>query len=178
HRGAAATHCSERCPVADAQRAARCPHGGRRPNEPGDRARPLRHPEDGRTPPLERLPQARNQLALPASGRTRPTAARAASRRQPRRDRLMSAPRASREPVPPRVLLRSEESEGRIAVIESTMPPRAKGPPLHTHGFNETFYVLDGELIVRVGDELTPVGAGEVAFARRHATHARQPERC
>jgi hypothetical protein len=30
---------------------------------------------------------------------------------------------------PPRVLVHSEESEGRVAVIESTMPPGGKGRP-------------------------------------------------
>src|SRR5262249_27070699 len=56
----------------------------------------------------------------------------------------MSSPRASSRPSPPRVLVRSEESGGRVAVIESTMAPAAKGPPLHTHTFDETFYTPGG----------------------------------
>jgi hypothetical protein len=32
----------------------------------------------------------------------------------------------------PKVLLRSEQSGGQVAIVESTMPPGAKGPPLHT----------------------------------------------
>src|SRR5262249_60887480 len=77
----------------------------------------------------------------------------------------MSSPRASSRPSPPRVLVRSEESGGRVAVIESTMAPAAKGPPLHTHTFDETFYILEGELTVQLGNELMLVGAGEAAFA-------------
>jgi quercetin dioxygenase-like cupin family protein len=45
------------------------------------------------------------------------------------------------------------------------MPPGAKGPPLHTHEFDEAFYVLEGELTVQVGGELRTIGAGEAAFA-------------
>jgi quercetin dioxygenase-like cupin family protein len=72
---------------------------------------------------------------------------------------------------PPRVLLRSEQSGDRVSVIESTMPAGAQGPPLHTHAFDEAFYVLEGELTVRIVDELTAVGAGQLAFARRGIPH-------
>jgi quercetin dioxygenase-like cupin family protein len=72
---------------------------------------------------------------------------------------------------PPRVLLRSEETDGRIAMIESTMPPGAAGPPLHTHAFDETFFVLDGELTFQVGDEVRVARAGEVAFALGGVPH-------
>jgi quercetin dioxygenase-like cupin family protein len=67
--------------------------------------------------------------------------------------------------VLPRVLLRSAESEGRVSVVESAMPPGAKGPPLHTHEFDEAFYVLEGELTVQLGQELRNIGRGELAFA-------------
>jgi mannose-6-phosphate isomerase-like protein (cupin superfamily) len=65
----------------------------------------------------------------------------------------------------PRVLVRSEQSDGRVGVIEGLMPAGAAGPPLHKHDFDETFYVLDGELTFHVGGELVAVRAGEVAFA-------------
>jgi quercetin dioxygenase-like cupin family protein len=45
------------------------------------------------------------------------------------------------------------------------MPAGAKGPPLHTHEFDEAFYVLEGELTVQVRQELRKVSAGELAFA-------------
>jgi len=51
------------------------------------------------------------------------------------------------------------------------MPPGAKGPPLHTHAFDETFYALEGELVFQVGDGLITVTAGEVAFALGGAPH-------
>jgi quercetin dioxygenase-like cupin family protein len=77
----------------------------------------------------------------------------------------------SAESPPPRVLLRSEQSDGHVSVIESTMPAGAKGPPLHTHDFDEAFYVLDGELTFQLGDELRMAGPGELAFALRGVPH-------
>jgi quercetin dioxygenase-like cupin family protein len=65
----------------------------------------------------------------------------------------------------PKVLVRSEQSGGRVGVIESVMPAGAAGPPLHTHEFDEAFYVLDGELTFKLDGELVTVGAGELAFA-------------
>jgi quercetin dioxygenase-like cupin family protein len=51
------------------------------------------------------------------------------------------------------------------------MPAGAKGPPLHTHDFDEAFYVLEGQLTVRVADELVTVGAGQLAFALSDVPH-------
>ena len=53
------------------------------------------------------------------------------------------------------------------------MPSRngATGPPLHSHDFDEAFYVLDGELTFQVDQELVVVSNGEVAFARGGAPH-------
>jgi mannose-6-phosphate isomerase-like protein (cupin superfamily) len=65
----------------------------------------------------------------------------------------------------PVVLVRSEQSTGRVGIVESVMPPGAAGPPLHTHHFDEAFYVLEGVLTFHLDGELVEVGAGELAFA-------------
>ena len=65
----------------------------------------------------------------------------------------------------PKVLVRSEQSTGRVGIVESVMPPGATGPPLHEHDFDEAFYVLEGELTFHLGGDLVTVGAGELAFA-------------
>ena len=78
-------------------------------------------------------------------------------------------------PVPsPRtnVLLRSEETGGHVSVTEIVVPPHSAGPPLHTHDFDEAFYVLEGELIFRIEEALMTKGAGELAFAPRNVAHA------
>ena len=69
------------------------------------------------------------------------------------------------------VLLRGEQSAGQVSVTEVVVPPRA-GPPLHRHDFDEAFYVLEGELIFQLADELTTTGAGELTFVPRNVPHA------
>ena len=68
----------------------------------------------------------------------------------------------------PKVLLRSEDSRGALAVVELT---GSATPPLHRHDFDETFYVLEGELTFQLGEELFTRRAGEVAFAPRGVAH-------
>ncbi len=69
------------------------------------------------------------------------------------------------------VLLRSEESGGRVSVVEILVPAHAGGPPLHTHDFDEVFYLLEGELIFQVEEALATKGAGEFSFAPRNVPH-------
>ena len=45
------------------------------------------------------------------------------------------------------ILLRSEQSGGHASMIEIVVPAHNAGPPLHTHDFDEAFYILEGELI-------------------------------
>jgi mannose-6-phosphate isomerase-like protein (cupin superfamily) len=71
----------------------------------------------------------------------------------------------------PQVLVRSEQSDGRVGVVESVMPSGAVGPPLHKHDFDETFYVIDGELTFHLDGDLVTVGAGGLAFAPGGAPH-------
>jgi mannose-6-phosphate isomerase-like protein (cupin superfamily) len=55
--------------------------------------------------------------------------------------------------------------------MDNVVPPRMTGPPLHRHGFDELFCVLDGELTFQLGDERVTRRAGELAFAPRGAAH-------
>lgn len=71
-----------------------------------------------------------------------------------------------------KVLLRSEETGGQLSVTEIVVPAHSAGPPLHTHDFDETFYMLEGELTFQVHDVLVTKGAGEVSFAQRNVAHA------
>jgi quercetin dioxygenase-like cupin family protein len=68
----------------------------------------------------------------------------------------------------PEVLLRSEESDGAVAIVALGGGGR---PPLHHHDFDETFYVLEGELAFQLGDDLFTRRAGELAFAPRGVPH-------
>ena len=70
------------------------------------------------------------------------------------------------------ILLRSEQSGGHLSMVEIVVPARSAGPPLHTHDFDEAFYMLEGELIFQVEDALITKRAGELAFAPRNVMHA------
>jgi quercetin dioxygenase-like cupin family protein len=70
------------------------------------------------------------------------------------------------------VLLRAEETGGDVSVTEIVVPAHTDGPPLHTHDFDEAFYMLEGELIFQVEDALVTKGAGELSFAPRNVPHA------
>ena len=65
----------------------------------------------------------------------------------------------------PTVLLRSEQSGGRVSAIEVEVPARWPGPPLHRHDFDEAFYVLEGELTFQLRDELRSAEAEPPAWA-------------
>jgi quercetin dioxygenase-like cupin family protein len=69
------------------------------------------------------------------------------------------------------ILLRAEQSGGEVSAMVNAVPDRWAGPPLHRHDFDEAFYVLEGELTFRLGDELTTARAGEFVFAPRGSVH-------
>ena len=78
-------------------------------------------------------------------------------------------------PSPPNlitnVLLRSEETDGQVSVTEIVVPPHSAGPPLHTHDFDEAFYMLEGTLTFQVEDAVVTKDAGELSFAPRNVAH-------
>ena len=67
--------------------------------------------------------------------------------------------------------VRSSDSGDAISVIEVRSEASFDGPPLHHHDFDETFYVPDGELTFRLGDEVFTRRAREAAFAPRGSRH-------
>ncbi|HEY3728516.1 MAG TPA: cupin domain-containing protein [Solirubrobacteraceae bacterium] len=69
------------------------------------------------------------------------------------------------------ILLRAEQTDGATSIIESTMPARAPGPPLHKHDFGEAFYILDGELTIQLRDDLQVARPGELVLAPRGVPH-------
>src|SRR4051794_41815831 len=81
--------------------------------------------------------------------------------------------RVSRMATPFRSIIhvRSEDSADELGVIEVFSAPGFAGPPLHHHDFDETFYVVEGEMTFRLGDAPRTAGAGDVVFAPRGAHH-------
>jgi quercetin dioxygenase-like cupin family protein len=74
--------------------------------------------------------------------------------------------------TPINVRLRAEQTKGRLAVMENRVAADFAGPPLHVHpDFDETFYVLEGELIFQLGDERRTAPAGTIVFAPGETPH-------
>jgi mannose-6-phosphate isomerase-like protein (cupin superfamily) len=69
------------------------------------------------------------------------------------------------------VLVRDEDSAGRIAVMDNAVAADLSRPALHHHEFDELFYVLEGELTFQLGSEVVTRRAGELAFVKRGIHH-------
>lgn len=70
------------------------------------------------------------------------------------------------------IRVRSEDTGGTFGLIEQVVPAGFPGPALHTHPeFEETFYVLEGQIAVRVGDEAHEADPGTVAVVPRGTPH-------
>jgi hypothetical protein len=54
------------------------------------------------------------------------------------------------------VLLRGEQSGGQVSLIEVVVPSHSAGPPLHTHDFDEAFYMREGDHRSLRGGDLKP----------------------
>jgi quercetin dioxygenase-like cupin family protein len=69
---------------------------------------------------------------------------------------------------------RGEQTGGSLTAFENVIAPR-DGPPLHTHaGEDESWYVLEGELRFRLGDEVADAPAGSFVFVPRGTAHCFQ----
>src|SRR5690348_18384462 len=64
------------------------------------------------------------------------------------------------------------ETGGLCTVWEGRIEPGTVGAGPHYHrGRDEFFYVLQGEVVLRIGDESHTVGAGTFAFVPRETIH-------
>ena len=49
--------------------------------------------------------------------------------------------------------------------------PPGKGPPLHTHPYVETIFIIEGRATVTIGDETREVTAGAIAVVPANTPH-------
>jgi quercetin dioxygenase-like cupin family protein len=69
------------------------------------------------------------------------------------------------------ILASAEQTGGVYGLVAATLMP-ADGPPPHVHhGEDETFYVIDGHLRFRIGDEELDAGPGCLVHAPRDVPH-------
>ena len=68
-------------------------------------------------------------------------------------------------------LVTGEESGGAYFAMEALVPPGG-GPPPHTHSReDETFYLVEGEIQFRLGDETVVAGPGDFVNVPRGTVH-------
>src|ERR1700755_1686157 len=66
------------------------------------------------------------------------------------------------------VRLRREQTDGSLGLVEQQIPAGYPGPAMHVHpDFDETFYVLSGEIALRIGDDAVVADGGAVAVIAR-----------
>lgn len=69
-------------------------------------------------------------------------------------------------------LIAPEQTGNALALLELTLPKGAEPPP-HIHSSeDEAFYVLDGEISVKVAESITILKRGEALFAPRNVPHS------
>jgi quercetin dioxygenase-like cupin family protein len=80
-------------------------------------------------------------------------------------------PSTPREPGRYRAKVTGDQTEGRLSQVH-IIEPRGAAPPRHLHhDADETFYVIDGEVSVFLGEERINVGPGASLFVPKGAVH-------
>jgi mannose-6-phosphate isomerase-like protein (cupin superfamily) len=70
------------------------------------------------------------------------------------------------------IALPAAATDGAAALVEGRVPAAMAGPPLHVHpNSEETYYVIDGALVMYIGGEVTALKAGGVAYITRETEH-------
>jgi quercetin dioxygenase-like cupin family protein len=70
--------------------------------------------------------------------------------------------------------LRPEQSGGRQTAFEMRIPP-GEGPPLHKHASeDESFFVIEGRLRFKLGEEIGEAPEGSFVFVPRETQHCFQ----
>lgn len=64
------------------------------------------------------------------------------------------------------------DTGGLLTVADGMLGPRTTGPPLHVHyETDESFYVVEGHLLIQVGEERHDLGPGCFAWLPRQIPH-------
>ena len=71
--------------------------------------------------------------------------------------------------------LTAEQTNGTYSVIEFATPGGVGQPP-HTHDWNETYLVLEGELELQIDGQSTVIGTGDSYQVKAGTVHAPTPK--
>lgn len=71
-----------------------------------------------------------------------------------------------------RFLISAQDTQGRVAVVEHLLPPRALAAPLHRHSLEDEYsFILEGRVGALLGDEEVYGMAGVLIFKPRGQWH-------
>ena len=72
----------------------------------------------------------------------------------------------------PTIKAGTADTGGLLTVADGVLEPRTAGPPLHVHDeTDECFYVVEGHLLIQVGQERHELGPGCFAWLPRQIPH-------
>ena len=72
-----------------------------------------------------------------------------------------------------RFIIRGEDTDGRFALVEHEILPRALAAPVHTHEREDEYsFVLTGRVGLQIGDEVIEAGPGDIVAKPRGIPHA------
>ena len=74
--------------------------------------------------------------------------------------------------IPTRVLATAAQTGGAFGLVEHVMPPGAASPWHVHHAEDEAFYVVEGALTFRCGDQELRAGPGTFVYGPREIPHA------
>lgn len=64
------------------------------------------------------------------------------------------------------------QTAGAVSVYEGGLPARTAGPPLHVHSSaDEALYILEGEVTIRLGQQMIRADAGSFVWMPRGVPH-------
>ena len=72
--------------------------------------------------------------------------------------------------MPLRMLCESRETGGAWSLFEEEVP-LGVGPPLHSHDWDEAYYVLEGEVDFEIDGQLVKSSAGDFTYLPRNTVH-------
>ncbi len=70
------------------------------------------------------------------------------------------------------VILSGEQTGGAFTLLEALVPPDTGPPPHHHNAEDETFILLDGKVLLQVGDETIHAEPGTTVFVPRGVVHS------
>jgi mannose-6-phosphate isomerase-like protein (cupin superfamily) len=70
-----------------------------------------------------------------------------------------------------RFLVTGEETGGAYFAMEALVPPGGGPPPHIHHNEDETFYIVEGEVTIRLGDRTVIAGVGDFVNVPRGSVH-------